>query len=424
MKVRELGFNILSDIYKKGSYANIALSQALREESIDEKDKAFLTRLVYGTIQKNLILDYEIKKALDGKKIAPDMRTILKMSLYQLRYMDKVPDYATINEGVNLAKKKLGKEASSFCNAILRRLQKETFKPLKEEFKDDIAYFSLIYSHPEWLVRMVAKHYGEEVALDWLKHNSEEAPLTIRVNTLKSSKEELLKTGRFKEAKLSPCALYYLEGGSPANTKEFLDGKYVIQDEAGQLVALMLDPKENEKVLDMCAAPGSKTYQIADLMHNKGRIIAIDLYEHRLDLLKKNLPRLGISIVKTKAYDSRKLLDIYQEGSFNRVLLDAPCSGLGVIRRKPDILINLKQENLDGIINLQKELIDCAVKLVKKGGILVYSTCTIDKKENEGQIKYLTSSYPEFKLIDSRLVLPNKEESDGFYMAKLQRIAE
>jgi len=422
MRIRELAYEILDSVYKKGTYVNIGLSQAIRNHQLSDSDRAFLTRLVYGVIQNNNLLDYEIKQAIEDKKIKPDMRTLLKMSLYQLRFMDRIPDYAVINEAVEICKAKMGRSASSFCNAVLRRLQKERFYPQESSFPDELTYLSTLYSHPLWMVKMMAKQYGEDVAKNWVINNHNEKKLVLRINNLKGNKQELLKTGDFKENKLCPSALDYLGKGNPATSKEFLDGKYVIQDAAGQLVAYMLDSKENERVLDMCAAPGSKTYHIADLMNNKGQIIAVDFYHHRLDLLKNNLPRLGISIVKTICYDSTKLTEILEEESFDRVLLDAPCSGLGVIYRKPDILINLKQENLDGIIELQRGLIDQAVKLVKKGGVLVYSTCTIDKKENEGQIIYLTSKYPEFKLIDSKMILPNKEESAGFFIAKLEKV--
>ena len=421
MSVRELAYDILSSIYKNGAYTNIALSQGIRKENLSDNDRSFLTRLVYGVIQENNLLDYEIKKACEGKKLDPDMRTLLKLSLYQLRFMDKVPDYATINEAVNIAKFRMGKSASAFCNAVLRRLQKENLGPKENDFSNEEEYLAVRYSHPLWMIKMMGKQYGKDVAKNWVINNHKDQPLVVRVNNLKSSKEELLKLGVFKENALATSALEYIGKGNPANMPEFLDGKFVIQDAAGQLVGEMLNPKEGSTVLDMCAAPGSKTYHLADIMYNKGSITAIDIYDHRLDLLKKNLPRLGISIVSTKCYDATKLDEIYPSESFDYVLLDAPCSGLGVVYRKPDILINLKQDNLDGIIALQQALIDQAVKLVKKGGTLVYSTCTIDKKENVGQIIYLTSKYSEFKLIDSRMILPSIEASAGFFIAKLEK---
>jgi 16S rRNA (cytosine967-C5)-methyltransferase len=421
MKVRELAFEIISTFYKKKTFINIALSQAIRRHNLTAVDRAFLTRLVYGTLQNHRLLDYEIKKVTTNKKIRPDMRSLLKCALYQMRFMDKVPAYAIINESVEIAKKNFGLQATSFCNAVLRQLQKEKFEPKREEFIDELAYLSLVYSHPEWLLRMVAKHHGQDSAICWLKNNNKEAPLTVRVNTLKAKKEELLKLGFFRENLASSEALDYIDKGNPADLPEFLAGKFVIQDLSSQLVASLLNPKVGDTVLDMCAAPGSKTYHLAALMKNQGKIVALDIHEHRLKLLVGNLPRLGISIVETKQCDATKLDQFFPAESFDAVLLDAPCSGLGVIRRKPDILINLKQEALDSLIDTQRLLIDQAVKVVKKGGTLVYSTCTINKKENEGQIEYLLKRYPNFKLESQTLILDNENLNDDFFMAKLRR---
>ncbi len=419
MKVREIVYDVLSSVYKNKAFSNIELSQAIRSNDLSDLDRTFLTRVVYGTLQNARLLDYEISQATQGKELRPEMRTLLKSALYQLRYMDKVPDYAVINETVDIAKNRMGINASKFANAVLRKLQGTQFIPKEEDFKDNLSYISLINSQPEWAVKMIAKHYGEEVALNWVKANRSEAPLSIRVNTLKSNKEELLATGKFAETKLSPVGLHYIANESIATQQDFLDGKYVIQDESGQLVAPLLAPKPHETILDMCAAPGSKTYHMAALMRNLGKIVAIDYYPHRLRLLEGNLPRLGISCVQTKVFDSTKLDTIYAPESFDRVLLDAPCSGLGVARRKPDILINLNQNQLDDIIALQQQLIDQAVKLVKVNGVMVYSTCTLDKKENELQIRYLIEKYPAFKLVESRLITPDEFAADGFFMAKL-----
>ena len=349
----------------------------------------------------------------------PRFSTLLKVALYQLRYMDRVPDYAVINETVEIAKEHMGFQASKFANAVLRNLQRQKYEPKVEDFKDQIAYLCLCYSTPEWVVRMMAKHYGEDVAINWLKSNTLEAPLTVRVNTLKSSIDELLNTGKFVKTELSEVGLKYIGDEPVASLKEFLDGKFVVQDESGQLVASTLNPKPNDYILDMCAAPGSKTYHIASLLNNTGKIVAIDLHDHRVKLLESNLPRLGITNVKTKAYDSTKLLDIFDENTFDKILLDAPCSGLGVVRRKPDILINLEQNKLDEIISIQQQLIDQAVKLLKVGGTLVYSTCTLNKKENEKQVEYLLNKYPNFKLVENKIIFPHQYDSDGFFIAKL-----
>lgn len=414
MSVRLEAYKIVHAVYTKKAFVNIELSQAIRNNNLSDVDKAFLTRLVYGTLQNDRLLDYEINKVVT-KELKNNLRYILRLGLYQMRYMDKVPSYAIINDSVEIAKT-ISSQAANFVNAILRRLDKERFEPKKEDYKDAIAYESLMYSHPEWLVRMIGKHYGEDKALEWMKNNRKEADIVVRVNTLKSNKEELLKLGCFKESMLASSALIYTGKGNPSELKEFSEGKFVIQDASGQLVAPLLDPKPHDNVLDMCAAPGSKTYHIAALMKNLGTITACDVYEHRLKLLTMQLKKLGISCVSTLCVDSTDLTKLCKEKSFDKVLLDAPCSGLGVIRRKPDILFNLKQEDLDGIISLQRKLIDQAVKLVKNKGTLVYSTCTLDKKENENQVQYLLNTYPQYKLIESNIIMDN--ENDGFFMAK------
>lgn len=424
MKVRELAYFIVNSVYKNKAFSNIELSQTIRSNKLSDQDRGFLTRLVYGTLQNAMMLDYEIACATSGKNIRPEMRTLLKVALYQLRHMDRVPDYAVINETVEIAKEHMGFQASKFANAVLRNLQRQKYEPKEDDFKDRLSYLSLIHSTPEWVVKMMAKHYGEEVAVGWLKSNTNEAPLTVRVNTLKSSCEELINSGNFVKTNLSATGLKYIGSEPIASTKEFLEGKFVVQDESGQLVAQILNPQQNDYILDMCAAPGSKTYHIAALLNNTGKIVAVDLHDHRIKLLESNLPRLGIINVKTRVYDSTKLLDIFEENTFDKILLDAPCSGLGVVRRKPDILINLDQNKLDDIISVQQKLINQAVKLVKVGGTLVYSTCTLNKKENEKQVEYLLNNYPNFKLVDSRILFPHQFDSDGFFIAKFVKEEE
>ena len=215
--------------------------------------------------------------------------------------------------------------------------------------------------------------------------------------------------------------MFYTGDEPIGNVKEFLEGLVTVQDESGQMVAEIMDPKENCSILDMCAAPGSKTFHMASKINNKGKIVAIDLYEHRIQLLKNQIKRLGATSVIPVCYDSTKLLEKYQEESFDYVLLDAPCSGYGVVRRKPDLLVNIDQKDLDGILSLQKELIDVAVKLVKNQGTLVYSTCTLNKKENESQVEYLLNKYPNFKVVEQRVIFPDEFDSDGFFICKLVR---
>lgn len=421
MQARKLAYSILNSVYKDKGFVNLLLNNALNESSLKPNDKGLVTNIVYGVLQNSMYLDYVIRHYCVDKKVDARMRTLLKCAFYQMYFMDKIPNYALVNETVEIAKSELGLQASKFANAVLNNAIRNPFTLKQSDFKDELSYLCMKYSHPEWLIRMIGKHYGMDKAMSYMKNNVTPPPLSLRVNTLKTSVEEMLKVPYFKKGNLSPVGLFYTGEEPIGNVKEFLEGLVTVQDESGQMVAEIMDPKENCSILDMCAAPGSKTFHMASKIQNKGKIVAIDLYEHRIQLLKNQIKRLGATSVIPVCFDSTKLLEKYQEESFDYVLLDAPCSGYGVVRRKPDLLVNIDQKDLDGILSLQKELIDVAVKLVKKQGTLVYSTCTLNKKENESQVEYLLNKYPNFKVVEQRVIFPDEFDSDGFFICKLVR---
>lgn len=421
MQARKLAYSILNSVYKDKGFVNLLLNNALNESNLKPNDKGLVTNIVYGVLQNSMYLDYVIRHYCVDKKVDARMRTLLKCAFYQMYFMDKIPNYALVNETVEIAKNELGLQASKFANAVLNNAIRNPFTLKQSDFKDELSYLCMKYSHPEWLIRMIGKHYGMDKAMSYMKSNVTPPPLSLRVNTLKTSVEEMLKVPYFKKGNLSPVGLFYTGDEPIGNVKEFLEGLVTVQDESGQMVAEIMDPKENCSILDMCAAPGSKTFHMASKIQNKGKIVAIDLYEHRIQLLKNQIKRLGATSVIPVCYDSTKLLEKYQEESFDYVLLDAPCSGYGVVRRKPDLLVNIDQKDLDGILSLQKELIDVAVKLVKKQGTLVYSTCTLNKKENESQVEYLLNKYPNFKVVEQRVIFPDEFDSDGFFICKLVR---
>ena len=421
MQARKLAYSILNSVYKDKGFVNLLLNNALNEANLKPNDKGLVTNIVYGVLQNSMYLDYVIRHYCVDKKVDARMRTLLKCAFYQMYFMDKIPNYALVNETVEIAKNELGLQASKFANAVLNNAIRNPFTLKQSDFKDELSYLCMKYSHPEWLIRMIGKHYGMDKAMSYMKSNVTPPPLSLRVNTLKTSVEEMLKVPYFKKGNLSPVGLFYTGDEPIGNVKEFLEGLVTVQDESGQMVAEIMDPKENCSILDMCAAPGSKTFHMASKIQNKGKIVAIDLYEHRIQLLKNQIKRLGATSVIPVCYDSTKLLEKYQEESFDYVLLDAPCSGYGVVRRKPDLLVNIDQKDLDGILSLQKELIDVAVKLVKNQGTLVYSTCTLNKKENESQVEYLLNKYPNFKIVEQRVIFPDEFDSDGFFICKLVR---
>jgi 16S rRNA (cytosine967-C5)-methyltransferase len=421
MQARKLAYSILNSVYKDKGFVNLLLNNALNESNLKPNDKGLVTNIVYGVLQNSMYLDYVIRHYCVDKKVDARMRTLLKCAFYQMYFMDKIPNYALVNETVEIAKSELGLQASKFANAVLNNAIRNPFTLKQSDFKDELSYLCMKYSHPEWLIRMIGKHYGMDKAMSYMKSNVTPPPLSLRVNTLKTSVEEMLKVPYFKKGNLSPVGLFYTGDEPIGNVKEFLEGLVTVQDESGQMVAEIMDPKENCSILDMCAAPGSKTFHLASKINNKGRIIACDLYEHRIQLLKNQIKRLGATSVIPVCIDSTKLLEKYKEDSFDYVLLDAPCSGYGVVRRKPDLLVNIDQKDLDGILSIQKELIDVAVKLVKQGGTLVYSTCTLNKKENENQVEYLLKKYPNFKVLEQRVIFPDEYDSDGFFICKLVR---
>lgn len=418
MNIRKIAIDVLDEVINNKAYSNIVLDKALSNEKISQIDKNFITKLVHGVLQNYYLLDYKITK-LNNKKIKKKIHLILLISIYQLDYMSKIPEYAVINEAINLTKHYIDSYASKFVNAILRNYLANKIVINEKDFENNYEYLSIYYSMPIFIVKMLLKQYGQEITIKILDSTLKNAPLSIRVNTFKTSKKEILNNKNFKDGTLASDGVIYI-GKTREDLNNYLkQGLVSIQDEAGQLVAPLLDLTADDLVLDMCAAPGSKTCHMGELLKNKGIIIAIDLYEHRLELLQKAVNRLGLNNIEVRSYDSTKLHEIYNENSFNKILLDAPCSGLGVIRRKMEIKYNVTPESIDELVILQKKLLDEAYKLLKNKGILVYSTCTLNKKENEKQIEHFIKKHENMKIIEEKTILPFDKDSDGFYYCKM-----
>ena len=423
MNVRFAIYETLNKIYKDKAFSNLEVSQTLRESDLSALDSALFTTVVYGVLQNSILLDYYIKVYVPKHKLTVKMRTLLKMSYYQMYFMDRIPNYAIVNEAVEIAKQDMGIGSANFANAVLHSMTRQEIVIDERSFKDHEEYLALLYSIPLWLYKMISKHYGQEAAATWASLSKIPPLAYVRVNTLKTTKAEVLKNPDFKDVPEVADCVIYLGKGSAGATPEFRDGKITIQDRSAQLVAPLLDPKPTDKILDMCAAPGSKATHIAAILNNQGQIVANDLYPQRLKLIQDAITRLGVTNTTCICEDALKLVAKYGANSFDKVLLDAPCSGFGVIRRKPDILLSYVEQanNIDGIIKLQQQLLEAAYTLTKKGGILVYSTCTLDKKENEQQIAAFLTKHPDLKLAQEHLELPTKTNGDGFYMAKLSK---
>ncbi len=433
---RELALKILYDIEKNGAYLNISFQNHTENVGLDGRDAAFVKELTYGVLKQKLILDDVIKglSSVKLKKIAPYVLCLLRMGIYQLYFMDKVPESAAVNESVKLAGRYAGK-SRGFVNAILRKAAE---KPLSLPEGDSPEALSLRHSHPEPLVRWMLDRFGKEMTEDILTENNRTPALCLRVNRLKTTAEELLshleKEGiSAKRGSLCGTALL-IEAGGAQQLSAYREGLFTLQDQSAQLAALALSPKAGDTVFDVCAAPGGKTTHLAELMENKGEIYALDLYEKRLLSVDAAAKRLGISIIKTRAADAASFAFPKQA---DKILVDAPCSGLGVIRRRPDIKYKENVTDFAEIVRIQRDILNHCADFLKPGGVLVYSTCTINPAENEEQIFEFLKTHPDFSLVPAthpqitgakellqkgmESFFPTKDGGDGFFIAKLKR---
>ena len=436
---RKLALEALYKIDKEEAYSNIVLDELLNKNRnvLSNKDINFISELVYGVTTWKLTLDTIIQKysKIKIKKISPWVINILRMGAYQIVFLDKVPKSAAVNESVNLCKKYGGKSVG-FVNAILRKVEKSDYLELFE-IKNDIEKISKTTSMPEWIVRELNKEFDPEKVNEICKNSNLKPKITIRVNNLKTTKNELKKSLKSKEIEVEDGILedflYLKNVKNITNLDEYKKGLFTMQDESAGLTALVLNPKESESILDCCGAPGGKTTYIAELMNNKGNVIAWDLYKHRLDKVQENSKRLGIDIIKTEENDATVLKEEYIE-KFDKILIDAPCLGLGVIKRKPDIKWQRKSEDIEEISKIQEKILNTCSEYLKKGGILVYSTCSTVKSENDKIVeKFLKSENFELEEINNINIenLENKitkkgiiklypsENMDGFFISKL-----
>ena len=436
---RKLALEALYKIDKKEAYSNIVLDELLNKNRnvLSNKDINFISELVYGVTTWKLTLDTIIQKysKIKIKKISPWVINILRMGAYQIVFLDKVPKSAAVNESVNLCKKYGGKSIG-FVNAILRKVEKSDYLELFE-IKNDIEKISKTTSMPEWIVKELNKEFNTEKVNEICKNSNLKPKITIRVNNLKTTKNELRKSLQSKEIEVEDGILedflYLKNVKNITNLDEYKKGLFTMQDESAGLTALVLNPKEGESILDCCSAPGGKTTYIAELMNNNGNVMAWDLYKHRLDKVQENSKRLGIDIIKTEENDATVLKEEYIE-KFDKILIDAPCLGLGVIKRKPDIKWQRKFEDVEEISKIQEKILNTCSKYLKKGGILVYSTCSIIQSENEKIVEnFLKSKNFELEEINNVNIenLENKitkkgiiklypsENMDGFFISKL-----
>lgn len=424
---RELGYHAIYNVIYQGGYSNIAINKILRKNELDGINRGFFTELVYGTIENKLYLDYVIQKYSRQKlqELSKEVLVILEMGLYQIREMDSVTDFAAVDESVKLCKKVFPK-GSGFVNAVLRNVLRDP-GAFDIDIKAPLERISVEYSVSPDIAGLLADQYGIEEAEDIMYGFSMKPKLYIRANSLKttvSKLAELLKEegAETEETEGVKDALSVKNLKNIENSRSYKEGLFSVQDISSMKCVRELGPQPGEYILDLCSCPGGKTGYIAELMKNEGSIDAMDVSENKLELVKNTCRRLGISIVRTRQNDAT----VYSEdmaARYDRVLVDAPCSGIGIIRRKPEIRYKTMKD-ISSIYNVQRKIIQNASRYVKPGGVMIYSTCTINREENQ----YITDEFlkknSNFERVqDDIMMLPSDGESDGFYICKLKRIS-
>ena len=430
MSVKYVTMGLISKV-DKGAYSNIVLNDAFREFFLSPKEKAFMTEIFYGVIRNKKFLDYIIE--IYTKDIRKEwIRNLLRISIYQITFMDS-DDKGVVWEATELAKK-YSIAISKFINGTLRNYLRNKDSELKR--LDDEKNYEILYSIPRWFYDTLEKQYGNDNLKQAITSLKKIPYLSVRVNKLKYSEEEFEEFLKEKDIQIikKVDTVYYVNSGLIINSEEFKTGKIIAQDASSYLAAKNLGVMPNELVLDICAAPGGKTAVLAEEMKNSGEVIAIDIHQHKIKLIDTNMKKLGIDIVKAIVIDAR---NVNKQGrKFDKILVDVPCSGYGVIRKKPEILYSKNRENIEELAKLQLEILNSAADILKDGGELIYSTCTITAEENTNNIKKFLEERKEFKI--EKLYIPEnvlgdydslggfcinyKEEiMDNFYIIKLKK---
>ncbi len=435
---RALAFEILLKVHKDKAYSNLALDASLDTAELSAVEKAFVSALVYGVTERTITLDYQLKKYLSQplKKLKPQVLVILRMGAYQLLFMDKIPVSAAVNESVKIAKNNGCQFASGLVNAVLRKVSQNGLQ--LPDKKDEILRASVEYSCPEWILNMWAEFYGKDNAVKIAKSSIGAAETVLRVNTLKTTTEELIKLLEAEgvEAKIGAIenSVVISKAGSLRGLEAYKNGLFHVQDIASQLCCMALDAKEGDSVLDVCSAPGGKAFTTAEYMKNNGEITACDIYEGRLRLISSGAERLGIDIINTVCNDASVVNPIFKK--FDKIICDVPCSGLGVIRRKPEIRLKA-QEDIDKLPEIQYSIMKTTSGYLKEGGVMIYSTCSLNKDENENVFYKFLKENPEFEPVrvlpnvsrcgedtDTLTLMPHIHMSDGFFISALRRRIE
>lgn len=426
---RDCALDVLYTAAVQRRFVHDVLGKRLAASGLARTDRALVTELVYGVTRRRLTLDWVIERTSKRpiEKLDPKLRPILQLALYQLLFMDKVPEYAAVNEAIEAAKRKVHAGAATFANGLLRavvRTKGDLAYPPAEQ--DLVEHLAVVHSHPRWLVRRWLDHFGDRKTAELCATDNLPPPVTLRANSLKVSRDALIEhlhaEGVEAEAADGDEAAVRLHTPKPLDQLEaYARGEFYVQDVTAMRVVRLLDPQRGERVLDLCAAPGGKTSHCAELMNNTGRIVACDLDAERLDVLAQNMARLGITCVESARCDARHAPKLLPTGSFDRVLLDAPCSNTGVLRRRAEARWRVREEDIESLSARQAELLEAAARMLHPSGALVYSTCSIEPEENDRAVRRFLSLHGEFVLETETTLLPTAEGGDGGYMARMVR---
>ncbi len=445
--VRQLASEILLKIDTRGAYADLLLDHTFKSTALGERDRALLTEITYGTLRWRGKIDAYLSRQLRRPliEVDPFVKNLLRITLYQLLFLDRIPPYAAVNEAVELAKNRSGVGKGRFVNGILRKFLRSN-RQLAESglTKSSVAAMTVENSHPEWLARRWVEQFGYQNAAALMRANNERPPLAVRVNLRRTSREALLErlsqSGISAEStQRSPQGIIITSGGALERIAAFQEGLIQAQSEASQLVAFLLAPQAGERILDACAAPGGKTTHIAELMEDSGEIVAVDVSAKGIDKIRDNFTRMGLTSIRAVRADVTYDLPHRYRVLYDRILVDAPCSGFGTLRSHPEIKWQRNDKDITRLGRLQATILCRVASLLKPGGILVYSTCTLIREENEEVVKNFLLANRQFELRkaasylppaaksmvqdDFFLALPHRDDTDGFFAACLRKVA-
>ncbi|WP_217585653.1 16S rRNA (cytosine(967)-C(5))-methyltransferase RsmB [Lentibacillus saliphilus] len=434
--------DVLIKIEQKSGYSHLVISHEINQQHISKKDEGLFTEIVYGTMQRKMTIDFYLDAFLKrNQKLQPWVKMLLRMSVYQMVYLDKVPDHAIIHEAVEIAKQRGHKGIASLINGVLRNIQRKGVPDLAS-ITPEAKQLAIATSHPEWLVNRWISMYGFDVTAQMCHANLHHIPVSIRIQPLKTSRKAMIAQLEAEGFEVRPSKLssqgIIIDKGNILKSNVLSEGLATIQDQSSMLVGELLDVREGMNVLDACSAPGGKATHIAEKMNNQGQIRAYDLHKKKLNLIQDKAKTLGLSIINTEQGDARNVH--LPAESFDRILVDAPCSGLGVIRGKPDIKYNKNEADIKKLSQIQLDILTHIAPTLKKGGRMIYSTCTVDLEENEHVIQTFLEHHPEYAVdqtfwaelpdpikdsVDQSdyglQLFPHTFETDGFFLVRLMK---